>query len=476
MGNSPIGNVHLGIQNRLVAFDRFGERRWSLDVMTLGGHVGEILGARDGGALIRFAYDRTFKPGIARIERDGRVRWRIETAGYTQLDAAGEDWLLSTEEAGIERRADRDGALVWRSEPAAGFRVVVAVAPDARTFAAGPCCAQSSPFGRYAGDVWWHDTETGARLGAMPSADAPSDDYFARPRFAFDEAGRLIRVHAELDAASGRLVVERHALRTAPGASLARTHARGLWRASMLDGQALHVSVDARGNVDGRWFTFSLTRANDPREQRWFRLTGSARGERLELAIEAPVDAAFAGGDAGYRRVGTAHWRQLECGRAEIDYRFAGTLDDVSGRMILERADGATCSDDVRVAAAPEVELWHDTGGAGRALALAFDRSGSGAAFGLWPTWAPTADGRAGAPQWLTLAIDARGEVEIHRTLRGRFEDGPTSNTWRVGRGRFVSRGCDRATLEFAFDDDEIAEPFRALRGTLALDRRGACR
>ncbi|HVF35567.1 MAG TPA: hypothetical protein VND91_09620, partial [Candidatus Saccharimonadia bacterium] len=339
-GSSPIGDVHLHVQNRAtVAYDRLGERRWSLDAATLGGHVGEVLGARDGGALVRFAYDRTFKPGIARIERDGRVRWRIEAAGYTQLDAAGEDWLLSTDEAGIERRADRDGALAWRSEPAAGFRVVVAVAPDGRTFAAGPCCAQSSPFGRYAGDVWWHDTATGARIGALPSADSPPDDHQARPRFAFDEAGRLVRVHAELDATTGRLVVERHALRTAPGTSLARTHARGLWRASMLDGQALHVSVDSRGNVDGRWFTFSLTRANDPREQRWFRLTGSARGERLELVIEAPLDAGFAGGDAGYRRVGTAHWRQLECARAEIEYRFTGTLGDVSGRAILERAD-----------------------------------------------------------------------------------------------------------------------------------------
>ncbi len=55
------------------------------------------------------------------------------------------------------------------------------------------------------------------------------------------------------------------------------------------------------------------------------------------------------------------------------------------------------------------------------------------------------------------------------------FDDAPSTNTQRVGAATVTFRGCASATLDYQFDDSEVAEPFARRLGTIALQRIGGC-
>ena len=65
--------------------------------------------------------------------------------------------------------------------------------------------------------------------------------------------------------------------------------------------------------------------------------------------------------------------------------------------------------------------------------------------------------------------------VALAATLGGSFDADPTSNTARVGQATVTFAGCDRATVDYAFDDTAAAHAYRALSGTLQLTKIGGC-
>ena len=104
--------------------------------------------------------------------------------------------------------------------------------------------------------------------------------------------------------------------------------------------------------------------------------------------------------------------------------------------------------------------------------------------FGAWFTYDDAARGDDPTRQsWITLqaglATTTGGQVTVplYRTAGGTFDAAATQPpaAWQVGEATLTFLSCNRARLDYRFNDDEAAPPQRARTGSIALERLGGC-
>jgi hypothetical protein len=277
----------------------------------------------------------------------------------------------------------------------------------------------------------------------------------------------------------------------------------GAWQSNDRGGQGLFFDVDDSIGAYGAWFTYSLLGGFHPGEQRWYTLVQDADApgvdpSRVSFVIYRNSGGQFAAAPATQgERVGSASLHVIGCDRALYSYRFdAGFESGVGASIPLTRAAPATRScvgnPDATTAASAARGLdprssgaWYDAAAPGPGLAFDLrppQDSDPGLFGGAWFTYDP--EGKSDDPtsqHWFTLAGDLSGaadgefSVPIYRTFGGTLGGEPTNNTWQVGTATLTFSACDSASLQYLFDQNEIAGAFAGLSGAIMLQRVASC-
>jgi hypothetical protein len=278
----------------------------------------------------------------------------------------------------------------------------------------------------------------------------------------------------------------------------------GTWYAPGTSGQGLLLDYGAAsGDLIGGWFTFDGDDLTDVRGLRWFTLGGSitAGATSAELAIYANAQGQFAAGpQTAATRVGAASLRLHECNELLISYHFTqGENAGLHGELSLARltpsvnactdADGhvtpPAVGQPVADLAASRSGAWYATAQSGQGLLFdlrAPSATTPGHLVGGWFTYDPAglADDPA-AQHWFLLdgdlVPDAAGRVAvpIYRAVGGSFDRRPTDNVKAIGSATLQFTGCSRATLDYRFDDSDIAAEYAARSGRIELTRLLPC-
>jgi hypothetical protein len=105
-----------------------------------------------------------------------------------------------------------------------------------------------------------------------------------------------------------------------------------------------------------------------------------------------------------------------------------------------------------------------------------------GLVFVAWFTFDPANQADDPAQQhWFTLqgdlsaATNGTVNLPILRTIGGSFDATPTGNTAVVGHATLGMQACDKARLDYQFDQSEVAHAFAGLSGTMNLVKIGGC-
>ncbi len=292
----------------------------------------------------------------------------------------------------------------------------------------------------------------------------------------------------------------------APGivSSLSLPALLGTWAATDTPGQGLLLDFDpAQRLVHGGWFTYTRAGGHDAAEQRWYTLAGAAKASQsaadaIALDLYRSSQGQFAAGPpVDAQRVGSAVVRLLDCDRALLVYRLDSSVDGgAEGVIPLQRVTPGSRACGVAAADVTAVMPSHGLDPRSSGAWYEPQRSGQGLLFDLRPPrgddpglfsggwFTYDVDGSSDDPtsqHWFTLAgklsaaVDGSLEVPIARTIGGSLDAEPTNNTWSVGRARIRFTSCSRATLDYAFDESDIAGAFAGRRGQLALHRIADC-
>lgn len=476
-----------GLQPRITVRDAMRQQRWTQDAAEDDALV--ALGA-GGTAYVANVRD------LRKHAPDGSVAWTlpwpegIDEHATSAFELPDGDLIVST---GVPhhrfRLRGRDGSVVWHHVGDAngwynldGFRWVLS-RDGKRVF--------RLPGAPYAELSAWEsglrvvaiDVATGELLAAQALPETPAWSSTRQLRAAVTSDGRLLR--AVEDKAGGVIVRGSVDDLAAPASLPVDASLLGAWRSRDTGGQGLFLDADA-GRAYGAWFTYSEEGGHVAEALRWYTLvqSGPIDDGAARFTVHANLDGAFAAPPVSRSAVvGQATLRRVHCDRAMLVYR----LDDgAEGVVPLERARESSrlCgTGEVPVGAlgfdARSSGAWHDPAlpGQGLAFDLGPPAGGSGFFAGAWFTFAPA----GGTQHWFTLAgtfepaPDGRFEVPIFRTMGGRFDAMPTSNTERVGTARLRFSACERLTLDYAFDDTDVAQAFRGRQGRLELQRITAC-
>lgn len=261
----------------------------------------------------------------------------------------------------------------------------------------------------------------------------------------------------------------------------------GAWFPAALAGEGIVGTVDPASNtLFAAWFTYATPFAAGEAGLRWYSLQGIADpsgtsqvtiyDNRGGAFAQPPITSAVA--------IGRATLRQVDCNRTELDYEFDGPLI-VRGRRTLSRlTDPARCGG---TPPAPRAGVdWRQTGAwfqpATAGQGVLFSIAPDAAVFGAWFTYdvAGNADDPA-SQQWLTMQsagapVDGSDiELDVYRTVGGRFGELPATSTTRIGTARLTLDGCSRATLRWQFDASTAAGVLSGRAGEQSLERLGAC-
>jgi hypothetical protein len=277
----------------------------------------------------------------------------------------------------------------------------------------------------------------------------------------------------------------------------------GLWYSPYANGEGLSFDwLPGSRTLFAAWFTYSTSGGNDPGAQRWYTLQadGVAADAR---ALELPILRTEAGNfDAGPsvvpRRVGSAKLQFIDCNNATLSYVFDSLENDgAQGSITLSRltpatqpcilADGSSIPGtgarppskgfDARMSGS-----WYDESAPGQGLQLNIQPDG--VFFAPWFTYDPEQQQPGNDPyrqHWFTLqgnlaqAVEGSVEALLVQTIGGMFDRVPTDNAYAVGTATLRMNGCDRASLEYRFANDERAGPYANRSGTLALVKIGGC-
>ncbi len=322
--------------------------------------------------------------------------------------------------------------------------------------------------------------------------------------FALDANGEARAAYTLIDRAANHNATARslgNVLQNPPAPTrLDQSGIAGAWWASYQHGEGFTFDwLPASRTLFGAWFTYSAEGGNHPAQLRWYTLQTDgvpANTTRLELPILATTAGNFATGPSvSPRRVGLAKITFTDCNNGTLEYDFDGNQSGGrSSTIALSRltpsgrpcvlADGSTVPPPAMPPAsgfdAPLSGVWFDESAIGQGLQ--FIVQPGGVFFALWFTFDPTgATNDAGTQHWFTLqgdlaaARDGVASLVLVQTLGGTFDRVSTYNTNAVGTAILRIRGCDRAELDYRFDDARIAGAFRSRSGTLQLTRAGGC-
>ena len=275
----------------------------------------------------------------------------------------------------------------------------------------------------------------------------------------------------------------------------------GAWYSPGSTGQGVVIdSIDAAHTAFLSWFTVTGTGGLALGEQRWYTLQGALppNAGTVSLDILQNTGGRFAQGPSTAAQVvGHATLTFPGCGNAALSYAFDpgenGGARGVLGLVPLTPS-GTTCGTIFEGAVAAPVlaangfdtrqsGTWYDTAASGQGFSFVVHPGAQGGyLFGAWYTYDPA--GAADDPtaqHWFTLQGDlsnaANGTVSltISRTIGGTFDYGPTRDTYRVGVATLQFTDCGTATLDYQFDQSEVAAAFAGLSGHLNLTGLGTC-
>jgi hypothetical protein len=245
------------------------------------------------------------------------------------------------------------------------------------------------------------------------------------------------------------------------------------------------------------WFTFSHEGGNEPAGQRWYVVQGAAQANatEVELPITETTGGAFDAGPAVTPTiVGTATLSFTDCDNGTLRYRFdAGHNDGATGAITLSRlspatqncilADGSTQTRTVAPANGFDARMsgsWFEPATSGQGMQLTVQPGGI--FFAPWFTFDPAgASDDPGKQRWFTIQgslADARNGVAtlpIVQTIGGAFDSVPTNNMYAVGSATITMLACDRAKVDYRFDDNELAAAMRNRSGSVDLVKAGGC-
>jgi hypothetical protein len=279
----------------------------------------------------------------------------------------------------------------------------------------------------------------------------------------------------------------------------------GVWFAPESSGQGVTVQHAADGSLGLAWFTHARAAEPDVGFLRWYTMSGNFAAGQTELSL--PVYAVQGGVfDAppavGASVVGQARLWLGSCDRLELRVRFddAYTVGGTDLRrggevaLTLQRVVPATqpClagtgAQPASRSADPRVTgVWYEPETAGQGIFLyRVEATAAQPAViaGAWFAHDPAGTGQAAAESahWFTLSgdglrADGSYALSIGQTLGGHLGGVATRNSTPVGVATLTPGDCNELTLEYRFDDREVARAFRALEGRLALERvLGGC-
>jgi hypothetical protein len=274
----------------------------------------------------------------------------------------------------------------------------------------------------------------------------------------------------------------------------------GAWGAAYADGEGLVIDWFSQARLlFAPWFSYAKSGGNDPAQLRWHlaqaaNVAPGAKVANLEIySVTRGIFDTPSGRDVS--PVGSGTLRFSDCDNAVLAYSFdRGENSPQSGTLALTRltpsaapcelADGSIAPSQANPPArgfdARMGGSWYEAATAGQGIQMTVQPNGP--YFGAWFTY--DVDGAGddqGLQHWFTLygnlaqAQDGRVELLVVQTIGGAFDSVPTRNRYIVGQATLQMQSCDSATLQYHFDDSELAGPYAGLSGDIALNKEGGC-
>jgi hypothetical protein len=496
--------------SRLLAIGPEGQQRY--DVVSGDGHFSTIgLVPTGAGSLVTFDLRMTTVPATltaTQLDAQGGIQWTTTlgspTTGASVVDTAaiaGDIYFVARQNAfsgGFPRRPLEalGGRIALDSGVVRWTRALPFHVSDSLDFAVdetrGVVHLASS----------WHRHVTRFVLDAASGTTTNSVSHdcsvdrclvFALNIDADDRLSVDVQTHTEVRGWRPRRYVETNASVRAPRLPPGQPAIAGTWYSPYCAGQGFVIDwIPSSGTLFAPWFTYSRDGPNDPAGLRWFALQGlvSNTDTVANLAILQSDNGRFASGPSTTpQQVGTAQLDFSDCNTIALRYDFDASVNDGrSGVVRLERLIPGATPCDLGAPPTPSGSSrrysgsWYLPATSGQGIMFSIgpeDAVGSSLLFASWFSYDPMTPDDPTTQTWLVIQGSIRGDtaanLPIFRTIGGSFDSRPTSNTARVGTATVSFVACDRARLEYQFDDAEAALPFRSLSGVMDLERIGGC-
>ncbi|WP_257386880.1 hypothetical protein [Tahibacter caeni] len=275
----------------------------------------------------------------------------------------------------------------------------------------------------------------------------------------------------------------------------------GAWGSHYGEGEGLVLDWLPRARlIFMPWFTYSRDGGNDTSQLRWYVVQAAnvPNGARsAEVEIYSVTNGAFDSAEPRITtRVGRGTLRFSDCANGSFDYVFDPIYNSgATGTITLSRLSPATQSCELADGSvqpaggarppgkgfdARQSGSWYEpaTGGQGMQLTVQPD----GVFFAAWFAYdIAGANNDGGKQHWFTLqgnlaeAVNGKIDLVVVQTLGGAFDSRATRNRYVAGQATLQMHGCDRATLTYAFADDERVGAFAGRRGELEMIKEGGC-
>ncbi len=290
----------------------------------------------------------------------------------------------------------------------------------------------------------------------------------------------------------------------APQALVGQAGINGIWYSPSADGQGFFVQYFPNNRtLFMPWFSYAFGGINRREDLRWFGMQGTVAADAREavLQITRNVLGTFNAPPVTTANVvGSARFVMSDCNHGTLDYAIEVAGEEpVSGSLALQRlaggfddcntSGGTAAGDDARPPAngfdAKQSGAWFQPSQSGQGMMLSVQpptATVTGLLFGAWFTYDPAGQGDDPTAQhWFSIVGQTSNSgppgqtrVAILRTLGGDVGQQATSNSVRVGEGEIRLQAC-AMTLDYRFDDSDVAGRFRGLAGQLTTEPVAPC-